>query len=82
MSARQRRFLWLGWKARKPLAKMLYALRLLKSAATFTDWLPYVLWKLERHTGIHIEPTEQQQKHPFLLGGPLIVKLLLQRNFR
>ncbi|MEW6299041.1 MAG: hypothetical protein AB1671_15100 [Thermodesulfobacteriota bacterium] len=82
MTARDRRRLGRGWRIRRPLAKALYAVRLLKSAATFTDWLPYVLWKLERHTGLRVVPSERQRRHPFLLGGPLILRLLLKRAFR
>lgn len=71
-----------GWRLRRPLAKGLYAIRLLKSAATFHDWLPYVLWKLERHSGMRVSVSARQRRHPFLLGGLLILKLLLQRAFR
>jgi hypothetical protein len=82
IATRQHRLLQRSWSMRRSLAKALYAVRLLKSVTTFTDWFPYVLWKLERHTGVHIEPSKQQRKHPFLLGGPLILKLLLKGNFR
>jgi hypothetical protein len=82
MSVRERRRLRLSWRIRRPAAKMLYIVRLLKSAATFGDWLPYVLWKIGRHAGVRLEPSEQQRRHPFLLGGPLILKLLLQRALR
>lgn len=78
----QRRAARIAWRVRGPLAKLLYAVRLLKSAATFGDWLPYVLWKLERHTGVHIEPTARQRAHPFVWGWPVILKLLLQRALR
>jgi hypothetical protein len=82
MPARQRRSARSAWHMRRPLAKVLYAVRLLKSAATFGDWLPYVLWKLERHTGVHIEPTARQRAHPFIWGWPVILKLLLRRALR
>ena len=82
IAVRQHRLLRRSWRMRRSLAKALYAVRLLKSAITYTDWFPYVLWKLERHTRVHIEPSKQQRKHPFLLGGPLILKLLLKGNFR
>jgi len=82
MAVRQRRQMRLGWKIRRPLAKALYVVRLLKSAATFADWLPYVLWKLERHTGVRVEPSARQRKHPFLLGWPVIFRLLLRRALR
>jgi hypothetical protein len=71
-----------GWKLRRPVAKSLYALRLIKSALTFGDWLPYAVWKLNRHTGVRIEPTERQRRHPFLFAWPLILRLLWQQKLR
>jgi hypothetical protein len=82
MSAFQRKKLCRDWHVRSVLAKGLYALRLLKSALTFGDWLPYALWKLERHTGVRIEPTERQRRAPLIWGWPVIVKLLWQRALR
>ncbi len=67
---------------RRPLAKALATLQLLKSAVTFGDWLPYALWKLERHTGTHLEPTERQRRHPFVFAWPLIARLLWRRELR
>jgi hypothetical protein len=80
--SRERRWLQWDWKMRRPLAKGRYAVWLLKSALTFGDWLPYVLWKIGRHAGVALKPTERQRRHPFLLGGPAILKLLVQRNLR
>ena len=72
----------LRWALRKPLAKAAYFLQLLKTAFTFGDWLPYVLWKLERHTGVKVEPTEQQLRHPFIYGWPVLFRLLRERALR
>jgi len=72
----------LRWRALWPLAKGLAVLRLFKTAATFGDWLPYALWKLERHTGVHIEPTERQRRHPLIFGWPVIVRILAGKNLR
>jgi hypothetical protein len=82
MSESTRRQLWNAWRLRLPLAKTLYALRLLKSAFTFGDWLPYALWKLQRHTGVHVELSERQRKHPLIWGWPVIFKLLARRDLR
>lgn len=79
---RTRRQLLKSWHIRLPLAKTLYALRLLKSAFTFGDWLPYALWKLQRHTGIQVELTERQRKHPLIWGWPVILRLLVRRDLR
>ena len=61
---------------RRPVAKLLAFAQLLKSAFTFGDFLPYALWKLERHTGTRLELSDRQRRHPFLYGWPLLWKLL------
>jgi hypothetical protein len=71
-----------GWSRLRVLAKVVYFVQLLKSAATFGDWLPYVLWKLERHTGKKIVPSERQRRYPYLFGWPLLLKVLWQRDLR
>lgn len=82
ISDRQRRRLRWDWKVRRALAKGRYALWLLKSGLTFDDWLPYVAWKISRHAGLAWRPTDRQRRHPFLLGGPALLKLLVRRHLR
>ena len=65
---------------RRPLARVLAVVQLLKSAFTFGDWLPYALFKLERHTGTRLELTPRQRRHPFLYAWPLIFRVLRQRE--
>lgn len=72
----------LSWAVRVTGAKSLYAVRLFKTALTFDDWLPYVLWKLGRHTGVWVELSERQRRYPLLLGWPVLLKLLRQRALR
>jgi hypothetical protein len=71
-----------GAGLRRLLAKSAYAAQLFKTAFTFGDWLPYALWKLERHTGTHIEPSERQRRHPLLFGWPLLWRVLARRELR
>jgi hypothetical protein len=71
-----------GWSRLRLLAKLVYFVQLLKTAATFGDWLPYVLWKLERHTGRKIVPSERQRRYPFIFGWPLLLRILWQRDLR
>jgi len=71
-----------SWRLRRPLAKLVYVAQLLKTASTFGDWVPYALWKLERHTGTHIEYSERQRRHPFLWGWPLVFRVLRNRDLR
>lgn len=72
----------LRWRLMRPYARALGLVRLFKTASTFGDWVPYALWKLERHTGRRIETTERQRKHPFIFGWPILVPLLFKRNLR
>jgi len=72
------------WRARvrRPFAKLAYVALLLKTAFTFGDWLPYALWKLERHSGARLVPSERQRRHPILFGLPLLVRALRERALR
>jgi hypothetical protein len=72
----------LARRLRRPIARVVSIAQLVKSAVTFGDWLPYALWKLERHTGTHLVPTERQRRHPFLFGWPLILRVLRRRDLR
>ncbi len=71
-----------SWSLRRRVGKAMAIGGLLKSSLTFGDWLPYVLWKLQRHTGIQIEPTPRQRKHPLIFGWPVILGLLARRELR
>ena len=71
-----------GWNRRRPLAKAVYVAQLLKTALLQTDWLPYALWKVERHSGIPIPYTERQRRHPFIYGWPLLFQVLRNRQLR
>jgi hypothetical protein len=70
------------WKMMRSYARALGLLRLFKTAFTFGDWVPYVLWKLERHTGRKIELTDRQRRHPLIFAWPVIIPLLRKRNLR
>ena len=72
----------LRWGTRRIQGKMLSALRLFKAAFTFNDPLEYLLWKIERHSGLYIEPTPRQLKHPLIFAWPLLWKLRKQGAFR
>lgn len=82
LSARAQRNSRLRWRLMRPYARVLGLIRLAKTAFTFGDWVPYVLWKLERHTGRRIELSERQRKHPLIFAWPIIVPLLFRKNLR
>jgi hypothetical protein len=70
------------WWLRRLQGRLLSVLRLGKAAFTFNDPLQYLLWKVERHTGIYIEPSERQLKHPLIFAWPLLWKLYRRGAFR
>ena len=72
----------LAWRLRKPLAKALAIAGLLKTSFTFGDWVPYVLWKMERHTAVKIEVTERQRRHPLIFGWPVVLRILRKGLYR
>ena len=77
-----RKFSLLTWWLRRVQGKLLSLLRLVKAAFTFNEPLEYLLWKIERHTGLYIEPTQRQLKHPLIFAWPLLWRLHRQGAFR
>lgn len=70
------------WRLRRGQGKLLSVLRLIKAAGTFDDPLDYLLWKIERHSGIRETPTERQRRHPLLFAWPLLWRLYRRGAFR
>jgi hypothetical protein len=81
-SAVTRKLSALTWWLRRVQGKLLSILRLLKAAFTFNEPLEYLLWKIERHSGLYIEPTDRQLRHPLIFAWPLLWKLYRQGAFR
>ena len=70
-----RRWSPVSWWLRRIQGKMLSTLRILKAALTFDGALEYLLWKIQRHSGVYIEPTELQKKYPAIFAWPLLWRL-------
>lgn len=79
MSPWRRSWMRWRWHLSKPVARTLAIGRLLKTAFTFGDWVPYALFKLESHTGEPIELTKRQREHPLIFAWPVIWKVYLRR---
>jgi hypothetical protein len=60
------------WAGRRVLGKTLSVLRLIKSAFTFDGGADYILWKIERHTGVRLPASPWQRRHP-LLASPVFL---------
>ncbi|MFC4350791.1 hypothetical protein ACFOW6_04455 [Fodinicurvata halophila] len=67
------------WLMRRLAGKLLSVLRLAKAAFTFTDGQAYLLWKIERHSGVRVAPTAWQKRHP-LLSAPILAWRLYRRG--
>jgi len=71
-----------SWWLRRFQGKLLSSLRIFKAALTFDGALEYLLWKIQRHSGIYIEPTKLQRKYPLVFAWPLLWRLWRNGAFR
>lgn len=82
LRARARRRGRLLWALRRPLGKALNLLRLIKGVFTFSGGLDYILWKVERHSGVRIAVGPWQHRHPVLAAPVLAWRLYRRGGFR
>jgi len=71
-----------GWRIRSLQGKALSLMRLLKGAFTFAGGLDYILWKIERHTGVAVEVPPRLRQHPILALCVLSWRLYRKGAFR
>ena len=71
-----------SWRARRVMGKLLSFSRLFKSAFTFDDPVDYLLWKIERHSGVQETATPLQHKYPLIFAWPLVWRLYRKGAFR
>jgi hypothetical protein len=79
---RVRQLTRVGWALRKVQGKLLSLLRLAKALFTFRGGVDYILWKLERHSGVKIDAPERVRRHPLLFGWGLVWRLYRRGVFR
>ena len=72
----------LGWFMRRIQGKFLSVLRLIKAGFTFQGGADYIIWKIERHSGVKIELTPAQRRHPIITGIATFWRLYRQGAFR
>ena len=68
------------WHFRRSKARA--TMRWLKHMVTFANWLPYIVRKVERHTGRTIELTRLERTLPLLFLWPRALHVLLTRPNR
>ena len=82
MSSETRWANWWTWQLRQFFGKALSILRLMKGVFTFHGGLDYIVWKIERHSGVTVKITPTQRKHPILTGVKVFWRLYRQGAFR
>jgi hypothetical protein len=70
------------WFGRRVFGKIQAAVRILNTATTFDGGLDYALHKLKSHSGVTIEVTKSQRRHPVLWSPVLAYKLYKRGAFR
>jgi len=71
-----------GWGLRRVQGKTLHLLRLFKGVFTFEGGVDYILWKIERHSGVRVEPSRLARRYPLLFGWGTLWKLYRLGAFR
>jgi hypothetical protein len=82
ISCRSRLLNSLPWKTRFVQGKCLSVLRLLKGLFTFKGGLNYILWKIERHSGIGIPMDSALRRHPSVGVWVMLWRLYRRGGFR
>ena len=72
----------LRWWMRRLLGKPAAAIRVLNSAATFDGGVDYIMRKVKNHSGVSLDLTPFQRKHPVLCSPVLGWKLWRKGAFR
>ena len=70
------------WFFRRLFGKPAAAIRVLLGAATFDGGIDYIARKVENHSGVKLDPTPAQRKHPVLHSPILFWKIWRKGAFR
>lgn len=70
------------WFGRRLCGKPAAAIRILLSAATFDGGIDYIARKVENHSGVKLDPTPAQRKHPVLHSPVLFWKIWRKGAFK
>ena len=79
---RVRRKSRMDWVVRRWQGKALSALRLLKGLLTFRGGVDYILWKIERHSGVKVEVSASLRRYPLIATCVIFWKLYLRGAYR
>ncbi len=79
---RQRRAAPRLWWLRRILGKGLSVLRLLRNGLTFEGGLDYLAWKIERHSGVAVDPSWRARRFRLASFGAEVLRLYRRGAFR
>jgi hypothetical protein len=65
----------LPYSALRPLRKTIAFIRLMKASLLFEGGVDYALWKIGRHSGVHLTATDFQRRCPLIGAWPLLWEL-------
>lgn len=63
------------WQLMRPVGRVVSVARLSKACFTFGNAIDYGAWKIERHTGVHVDVTPRLRRHPLIFGWPVLWRL-------
>lgn len=72
---------WL-WRLRRVHGKVFFLLRLLRNGLIFEGGLDYLLWKIERHSGVKVDPAWREKRFRLLAAGAEVWRLFRRGAFR
>ncbi|MFK7913520.1 MAG: hypothetical protein AB8B93_06365 [Pseudomonadales bacterium] len=67
---------------RRWLGKGLSLARLCKASLTFSNGIEYLLWKVQRHSGLEFKASARAHKYPLLFAWPLVWRVWRAGGFR
>lgn len=79
--SQRRRARW-TWRLRAVTGKLFNLARLFKAAGTFSNGIDYIAWKVERHSGVRVEPTDTMRRYPRVAAWGLVWRMWRQGGFK
>jgi hypothetical protein len=70
------------WGLRRLQGKVLFLLRMLRNATIFDGAVDYAIWKIERHSGVRVDPDWRRRRFRLLALGGEVIRLYRRGAFR
>jgi len=71
-----------AWLRRRANGKVVSLMRLIKATFTFSGGIDYLVWKIERSSGVKVILKPWQRRHPLVAGALLFLQLRRRGAFR